>query len=182
MNNLISTLLAGSALCALAAAPALAGTAPKFHLVGLSSRQLTMHSGAVHSKTNIRDPNTVHYTITHTFTSTVTASVFYKKPKMLWKYDWMYTSSCIQTPNQKGKLVKRPHYGKVKSGTVTGTVSGCTGIFTFIGPVYTLTKKVTNAKDFFVFDVDATFAVPGKTPTTTYKLKLMGNTVVNIIP
>jgi hypothetical protein len=172
--SLTKTLLAGVALCALATAPALA-SAPSFHLAGMTARSVTMHNGSVHSKTDIRDPGYTNFTATETFDASISETGFYKNPVLLWSQVWLYSSCGTVVPNEKGKAVVKPKYGKIAAGTMTGTASGCTNgtIYTFIGPVYTL-KSTTATSDSFTFDVDA------KAPGVRYKLYLVGKTDLKI--
>jgi hypothetical protein len=169
------TLLAGVALCALATAPALAVKAPNFHLAGMTARSITMHSGSVHSKTNLRDPGYTNFTSTATFAGTISETGFYKKPVLLWSEVWLYSSCGKVVPNEKGKAVVKPTYGKVTAGTITGTATSCTNgtIYHFIGPDYTL-KSTTATADSFTFDLDA------KATGTKYKLTLVGKTDLKI--
>jgi hypothetical protein len=172
MNNLSKTLLAGVALSSLAAVPALAG-APNIHLAGVAARDITMHSGVAHSKTNIRDPKYTNYTSNITFAGTISGPAFYKTPVMLWGETWIY-SSCSEVPNEKGKVAQKATAGKVAVGVESGTRSGCgSTIFTYHGPIYTLKSK-TATSDSFVFDVDA------KATGIKYNLKLVGTTNLNI--
>jgi hypothetical protein len=63
MNNLTKALLGGTALCALAAAPALAQDVPAFRVTAL-------HAGNVVNKTQLHDPGRVHKTYTFSGIST----------------------------------------------------------------------------------------------------------------
>jgi hypothetical protein len=168
------TLLAGAALCALATAPALA-SAPSFHLAGMTARSITMHNGSIHSKTSIRDPGYTNFTETVTFAGTISETGFYKNPVLLWAEVWLYSSCGTAIPNEKGKVAKKPKFGKAAAGSLTGPASGCaTNVdYTFIGPVYTL-KSTTATSDSLTFDLDA------KAPGIKYKLKLVGNTDLKI--
>jgi hypothetical protein len=77
MTGLAQALLAGAALSVLAAAPSSA-QAP-------DAPQLTLHSGAYHSKSNMGDPkNAETYTSTATFTGTFSESELYGKWTELW--------------------------------------------------------------------------------------------------
>ena len=169
------TLLAGAAICALCTAPALAAKAPSIHLAGFTARSVSMHSGATHVKTGIRDPKYTHFTETVTFDASISETGFYKNPVLLWGETWLYSSCGAAVPNEHGKVTVRATAGKVRQGTSTGTASGCTNgtIYTFIGPVYTLKSKTATA-DAFTFDLDAV------APGISYKLKLVGNTNVAI--
>lgn len=169
------TLLVGVALCALATTPALAAKAPNIHLAGISARGITMHTGAVHSKTNIRDPKYTHHTETVTFAGTISETGYYKNPVLLWAETWLYSTCGAAVPNEHGKVAKKASAGRVRQGTVTGTISSCTNgtVYTFVGPVYTL-KSTTATSDSFTFDLDAV------APGIKYKLKLVGNTNLNI--
>ncbi|HEY3638109.1 MAG TPA: hypothetical protein VGK90_08135 [Rhizomicrobium sp.] len=167
------TLLGGVALCALATAPALAAKAPNFHLGGMVSRAITMHSGATHTKTTIRDPKYTNLTSTVTFTGTISEAGYYKNPVLLWSEAWFYGSCGGEVPNEKGKTIVQGTAGRVKAGTVTGNSSSCNGDFTFYGPLYDLKSK-TATSDSFTFDVDA------KATKSLYKLFLVGHTNLHI--
>src|ERR1700753_3192035 len=93
------TLLAGVALCALATAPALA-KAPSFHLAGMTARNITMHSGVMHSKSNIHDPGYTNFTTTINFAGTISYAGFYKNPVQLWAEVWLYSQCGAEVPNE----------------------------------------------------------------------------------
>ena len=170
MNFLTKTLLAGAALGALTTAPALA--APNIHLVGKVGVQLTA-TGLVHQKTNVRGIRTPNITVTTSIHGTFTSAAFYRKPTLLYAYDW--TNGCTDTGTAesfKSKPAKTAVH-KIKQGSLTGTrsASGCgSTIFTYYGPKYT--RKVKgNTTDHFTGTLKATGSSSG-TLTAHFKTTL----------
>jgi len=138
--TLKTILLAGVAMCGLAAAPALARSqAPNIHLA-TSSAGTKM---TAHMKSKIHDPSSTNFTETATFTGTISTKADFKVKILLLGETWYSTTSCAAPTKQKWVgLPKKTLYAKVAQSTSTGTVSGCgSTVFTFYDIDYTLTTK-----------------------------------------
>jgi hypothetical protein len=169
------TLLAGAALCALAASSALANHAPPIRLEGVKTPLKMIMNG--HFKTIIKDKKTyTNVTTTATFDGTITESVFYEKPTLLWAQTWVNTDTCVPFATEKGKFSQRTAAAKITNGSVTSSLpSGtCPGTkFKFFGPVYDL-KSTTADSDSFTGNIIV------KHTSTGYNLDLIAHTDLNI--
>ncbi len=142
MNNLAKTLLAGSALCALTTAPAMAQNVPAFPVTAL-------HAGHVVNKTKLQVPGRQH--LTYTFgVSTYIPAELDKKVKLLdTLYKW--TSSLNCPLSEKPKIKKKPIYGKVGFFTETYSEGCSSGPTVYYGNTYKLTNPEGEGKtDSFV--------------------------------
>lgn len=180
MNKLTKTLLAGAALGALAAAPALASAG----LTAGSGHNPLIVNGSVHGKTPAAGGKYTDVTTTVNFTYTGHESTMYHKAVNLGHADgWLtYTTGmagvCQTIPGQKAKAKKDPH-AKIKTDTISTHVSlsACTGTVQQYEPVYTLEDKHAT-QDTFVYTIR-------KQHWTTsgggmYNLKINENWTVNI--
>lgn len=132
MNTLIRTLLGSTALCVLATAPAVAGSAPKFHVTAL-------HRGRVVNKTRLQNPVRGHFTYTfgvYTYVSSASLNKTVTLTSSFYKFD----SSCSFVTPVRVKAPKKSEYGKI--GWTTETYSDvCTpGPNVFYGNTYKLTN------------------------------------------
>jgi hypothetical protein len=141
----------------------------------MTSRSITMHTGASHFKTNIRDPKYTNYSYTLTFAGTISETGFYKNPVLLWSEAWVLGSCGTEFPGQIGRTKEKPTYGKSSSGTITGAASGCSTStkYTFYGPIYELKSKTADS-DALTFDIEA------KHTSSGYNLILIGKTNLKI--
>jgi hypothetical protein len=132
MKSITKTLLSGAALCALAAAPAMARNVPHFNVTAL-------HAGNVVNKTRIHSPGRQHLTYTFAVYSSVSipASDLDKKVKV---GGLVGTNAFGCGVSAKFKAPKKSTYGKV--GIYTETYSdGCSsGPTVFYGQTYKLTN------------------------------------------
>jgi hypothetical protein len=170
--SLVKTLLAGAAVCALCTAPALAAReAPKIHLAHTDFSNITKQA-AGHFKSDGRVHPAINFTETVSFSADVPKSDL-KMPILLWGEAWYNSSDCGVIPNQKAKFPKTTAAASIKSGTSTGTISGCgSTVFTFYGPLYKLTDKKAK-KDAFTGNITAKHF-------SGYNLDLVANTDVTI--
>ena len=171
MNMFNKTLLAGAAICALASAPALASHAPNIHLAGVKTAVKMTVTGISHNKTNIVDKKSyTNYTTTISLAGSLTESVYYKNPVLLYAYDWI--EDCTQPANQKFKITTKPTAGKAKAGSSTGTRSSCgSTVFTYLGPVYELKSK-TATSDSLVGQLAAKHTSSGYNLTANFPTSL----------
>lgn len=161
MYNLTKTLLAGAALVALSAAPAVSKPAL------LVPHGIKVVSGMVHHKTNISNPGRTVLTLTlpsETFTGN--HSTMYRKTKNLSPGEtWLtltangqHCSNLTGLNGQKARFSK-DHNARIKAytykspGTHTyftsnGATGHCTGTLTLYAPAYEL-KNATAATDSF---------------------------------
>lgn len=155
MDKLTKMLLAGAALGAFAAAPALASAG----LTTGSGHSPLLVNGSIHSKTPASGSKYTNVTSTVVFTYTGHASTMYHKAVNLGHPDgWLtYTTGmpgvCQTIPGQKAHAIKDPH-AKIKVDTISAhvTLTACTGTVQQYEPVYTLkTKNLT--QDTFVFTI-----------------------------
>lgn len=138
MHNLTRTLLSGTALAALAAAPSVAGNAPKFHVQAL-------HAGKQVNKTVLHSPVGGHTTYTIGVSTYVPPSALHKTvPLALTFYKWSSSAEC-SNPRQKIKAPKKSLYGKIKTGTETYSL-GCSAPTVFYGDSYKLTDPSGEGK------------------------------------
>lgn len=177
MNNLMKTLLAGAALTALSAAPALAGSRP----VLLVPHGIKVTSGAVHYKTHIQSPGRTVVTLTlpsEAFTGN--RSTMYKKTKDLAPGEtWLtVTANGQHCSDFTGKVGQKETFSKDKNAkikaytykspgthtffTSNGATGHCTGTLTLYAPAYELKSKTAATDTFDGFD-----AVRFTTTTTT---------------
>lgn len=141
------TLLAGAALCALCAAPALARTAPSIHL---ATSGFDSPSKLVHVKSNAGADKTGHLTLTYSFSASL-SSADYKVPVQFIQYTWQDTATCIPPANEGMKITKskKDMTAKIGVGTSTGPTSACpSSTFTFYGPLYELKSKTATSDSF----------------------------------
>ena len=139
-GTLITTMLAGAAVCALSTAPALAAHAPGIHLAGMYKTAMRVTTG--HSKTAMHEgTKAVNYTSTVDLSGTLSSGF----NGLLYAYTWQ-TTSCAQPPNQKQKYTK-PAIGKVK-GTTTVSTNSCGGTSTYFGPDFTNKHHATGNASF----------------------------------
>ncbi|HEX4157300.1 MAG TPA: hypothetical protein VHY79_02400 [Rhizomicrobium sp.] len=145
MNNLTKRLLAGSAICALATAAAIAGNVPHFSITAL-------HAGHVVNKTRAHTPGRQNLTYTFSVSTYIPASDLHKTVKLPDVYKFNSYSTICSSPKQKIKVVpKKTQYAKI--GTYTETYSeGCSsGPTLFYGDTYKLTNPAGEGhNDYFV--------------------------------
>jgi hypothetical protein len=149
MNALTKTLLAGAALGALTAAPAM--STPNIHLVGKAVGVQLGLTGLVHHKTNVTGSKTPNFTTTASISGTFTSAAFYKTPTLLYAYDWLNGCTDTGTKESFKSAPKKTAVHKIKTGSVTGTrsASGCGAtIFTYRGPNYDRKVKGTSTDHF----------------------------------
>jgi hypothetical protein len=129
MNNIIQTLLGGTALCALATAPAMAGDIPDFHVFELHPG----HAKLV-SKTGMHTGAREHISSTISISTSIPAELGKTE-----KLPFTLATYCGSKLG-KFKVTKKATYGHV--GVFTSTVStGCIGgQEVYFGNTYKLTK------------------------------------------
>jgi hypothetical protein len=137
-----TTLLATVAVCGLAAGPALAReSAPNIHLMASRGQTLV----AVHGKSHVKDPSITNYTVTTTFSGSISTAADYKVKTEIVGEAW-FSGSCTE-PTSKQKWVglpKKTVYAKISTGTVTSSLANgaCPGdTFKFYTVLYDLTTK-----------------------------------------
>jgi hypothetical protein len=132
MNKLTQTLLTGSALCALMAAPAMAQpTHPAMHVMAL-------HAGHVVNKTKLPRPwdcgrHTCYYSY----------GIYTSQPADAHKadldrtyYKWTTYDTFCSNPKQKVKVAKKSIYARIDAGTKTYSF-GCPSPLVFYGDRWT---------------------------------------------
>jgi hypothetical protein len=134
-------LLAGTAVCALCTAPALARQAPDIHLG--SDTGLAMKVGApLHYKSSTHLETLKHTTETVTFSASISKAADYKVKTILLAETWYQGSTCTQPAVQHMTFAKTSSAARLSHGTSTGTIAGCgSTIFTFQDLDYMLTKR-----------------------------------------
>jgi hypothetical protein len=154
MHNLTRTLLSGTALAALAAAPSVASNAPEIHIQAL-------HAGKQVNKTVLHNSVGGHTTYTIGVSTSVLASDLHKTvPLALTFYKWSSSESC-SNPRQKIKAPKKSLYGKIKTGTESYSLS-CPAPTVFYGDSYKLTDASGEGKtDSFVSILYGWYVKPG---------------------
>jgi hypothetical protein len=173
VNSITTALLGGTALCALATAPAIAGNISALHVTAL-------HGGHLVNKTRVHSPGRTHLTYTFGSVSTyIPASDLDKKVKLIdTYYKWNSSNSLCTTPKEKIKVVpKKTQYATI--GTFTTTYSeGCaSGPTVFYGDTYKLTNPEGEGHtDHFVSSLIGWFKNGGQ----KYKGTLNVDVTVNI--
>jgi hypothetical protein len=179
-STLITTLLAGAAVCALSVAPALAAHTPNIH-VAIAKKSMASVKAIGFAKTNISDRAPHNATTeTLTFTGSFTATQFVNNPLLLWAETWYATSGgkCIQPAKQKQKFGKPVLKGaKVKTASVTSTNPCGTGDFVYLGPTYELKTKHGSGAESFTGNLTAK---KWKIGTVKYNLDLVEHTDITI--
>jgi hypothetical protein len=180
-TTLLTTMLAGAAVCALSTAPATA--APNIHLA-IAKNGVAKAMGF--GKTVIRDQKP-HNNSTVTATQTVTFSAadysetgHLGQPTLLWAETWYATTKkgkCVQPKKQDQDFPKKTKAAKIKTGTTTAGNPCATGNFTYFGPVYTLKSKTATYDSFSGVLTANKFKVKGY---NTYNLTLNENTILHI--
>ncbi|HTT82921.1 MAG TPA: hypothetical protein VMF67_05540 [Rhizomicrobium sp.] len=136
-STLLTTMLAGAAVCALSTAPALAS--PNIHMSTILKAPLRLNSG-MHFKSNTAEPKGgTNYTTTVTFSGSVSSHF----KGLLFAESWYTTTTngkCVQPKKEKQKYTKSKT-GKIKAATTTSTNPCATGTFTYYGPDYTASAK-----------------------------------------
>jgi hypothetical protein len=138
MNKLTQTLLTGTALCALVAAPVMAQpTHPAMRVTAL-------HAGHVVNKTTFHSPGRQHVTYTFGGYTSIQAVLDKKVPVPGSFYKWNSTVSgsytLCSTPKEKVKFdPKKTLYGKLSVATETYSFGCPSGPATFYGADYKLT-------------------------------------------
>jgi hypothetical protein len=152
MNNLTRTLLAGVALCALTAVPAIAESAGPFHITAL-------HGGRVVNKTKIHNHGVTHITYTFGVYATLSAST-----KVGTKFDLGSMQLCPAP--KKIKALKKSQYGKIHLQVETYS-NGCAKIDT----IYKVTTPpVSGEVDTFEIILSNNFEQNGTKYKGTYNL------------
>ena len=180
-STILTTMLAGAAVCALSTAPALAG-APNIHVAIAKGGIATLRSLGM--KTNIpalkgHNASTVTIsTFIGSFSASISETGFLGNPVQLWGDTWYGTTGgvCVQPKKEKYKGKGTKRISKVKGGVEQST-DFCTGTGTwnYVGPEYTL-KSATATSDNITGAVRAKkFVCCGG---TTYNL--IGNTATHI--
>ena len=170
--RLAETLLAGSAICALCAAPALSREGPNIHLASAESPLRMKVGGALHHKTVGARPDVQSLTETLTFSGSLSFDADHNVPIMIWSEDWFNLKTCMQPAKEKLVVPKKTAVAKISVGTTTGTISGCgSKIFTFYGPIYDLKRRA---------DSDAFTGVLTAKKFDGYNLTLIVNTDLTI--
>ncbi len=149
-----TTLLAGVAVCGLAAVPAFAREqAPNIHLVAAHGARAVAVS--THTKSNVIDPAITNFTETATFSAAISTATDFKMKTEIVGEAW-FSGSCTEPAKPKQKWVglpKKTTYGKIATGTVTSALGSgaCPGdTFKFYTVDYTLsTKKAAGSTDTF---------------------------------
>ena len=138
MNNLTKTLLGGTALTALAAAPALADHAPKFHVAAL-------HPSKVVNKTKVHNYDRAHVTYTFGVYTSVPASDYRKTVYLASTfYRWSSYDSCYfggTEPKMRIKARKESKYAKIGTATESYSFRCPYGPSHFYGDTYKLNDK-----------------------------------------
>ena len=152
MNDITKTLLAGTAFCALATAPAVAGDAPHFNITAL-------HAGNLVNKTRLYDPGRQHLTYTFAVSTYIPASDLHKTVRLPGGYKWNSNSTVCSSPREKPKVVpKKTEYGKTGIYTETYSLGCASGPTVFYGATYELTNPDGEGKtDYFVSRLIGTF-------------------------
>lgn len=187
-STLLTTMLAGAAVCALSTAPAFAAHAPSIHLA-LFNKSMAKVARIGFAKTNIKDlrphnTSTINFTetLTFSFTQALTATQFVNNPILLWAETWYAQTSggkCIQPPKQKQKFSKATLKGaKVKTASTTSTNPCGTGNFVYLGPTYELKAKHGTGADSFTGNLTTKKWKLG--PSTKYNLDLVEHTNLTI--
>jgi hypothetical protein len=171
MNNITKTLLGGSALCALATAPAMAGNIPAFHVTAL-------HAGHAVNKTKIYQAGRTHLTYTFAVSSYVPASDLGTGVKLAATYyKWNSSDNLCTVPKMTLKGAKKSTYGKIAHNTETYSEGCSSGPTVFHGDEYTLKKASGEGNsDSFTSDLIGKF----KNGATKYLGSLTLDVTVNI--
>jgi hypothetical protein len=157
MNFLTRTMLAGTAICALSTAPALAAHAPNIHLAGMRTTDLKLTvTGISHQKTPTHNPKYINYTTTINETLSAPETALFHKFNLL--YAWAFFdggSNChaINATKLTFKATPTSTIHKIKKGSVTGTYTntstGCIGLhLTYYGPNYKLLSSTATSDSF----------------------------------
>ena len=188
MDKLTKTLLAGAALSAIIAAPAVASV----HLaVANGHNPLVLQNGSQHYKSHYTGGKAQNVTVTATYTFTGHESTMYHKAVLLGHPNGWITATtgqpgvCQTIPGQKAKSSKDNH-AKVKAysasqhvtvSATTGGFPGCTGTVVQYQPNYTLKDKHASQDKLL-------FTISRKKWTTSggklFNLKIDENWTVNI--
>jgi hypothetical protein len=144
--SLTKILLAGTAVCALCTASALAADPPKIHLANIGSALTMKASGPGHFKSNTGGARVSTFTETLTFSGTLSAAADWRVPVLLNGETWYSSATCLGPAHERGVFKQRTAIAQVTNGTSTGTIAGCGAtIFTFHGPVYKLYKRAAKS-------------------------------------
>ena len=179
--NYAKILLSGVALSVLATAPAVAGPAvagqlPQWHLKALKSPNVHNFRSKAASqffKTDIHNRRPAGQTVTSSIFTTVTSSVLYMNPVLLYAFAW--TKGCADEPNQSLTITPKTNsFHKAKPYSIRATTSSCGNILTYYGPLYTLITHSTGV-DTFVGKLVAT-------TSSGYNLKANLNNNISIEP
>ncbi|HEX3945581.1 MAG TPA: hypothetical protein VHW69_16000 [Rhizomicrobium sp.] len=157
MNKLTQTLLTGSALGALMAAPVMAQPAhPAMHVMAL-------HAGHAVNKTKFHIPSKQYLTYTYAVYSSASASsvdqdIYYT----YWRWNSI-TTGCptFGLPKQKVKTPKRTIYGSTKADTETYSF-GCPTPLDFHGDAWTNKTGVPGDVDKFQSSLISHFKFQGQ--------------------
>lgn len=143
MNKLTTTLLGGVAMCALAAAPAMAAKHYAMHVTAL-------HAGHQVNKSKMHAPGATHVTYTFGAYSYLSASSAPKTHILSTYYKWNNSGTLCSAPKMKIKAPKKSVYAKI--GTASETYSfGCpSGQTVFLGDTWTNKTGVSGNVDTFV--------------------------------
>jgi hypothetical protein len=143
MNKLTTTLLGGVAMCALAAAPAMAAKHYAMHVTAL-------HAGHQVNKSKMHAPGATHVTYTFGAYSYLSASSPPKTHILSTYYKWNNSGTICSAPKMKIKAPKKSVYAKI--GTASETYSfGCpSGQTVFLGDTWTNKTGVSGNTDTFV--------------------------------
>jgi len=153
-------LLAGAALFAISAAPAMAAKAPHIHV-------LAMHKGAL-VKSAAQHRTATAYSLTYAVSSGVSTAASYKVKTNLGRtyYTWVSNSSYCQEPKKEALTLstKKTVYAKIGKSTETGNPASCATANKFYGVTYDLvTKKAAGAVDTLSSTLKAKFKEGGIT-------------------
>jgi hypothetical protein len=145
VNNITKTLLGGAALCALATAPAMAGTLhPAMHVTAL-------HAGHAANKTAIREPSKQHLTYTFGVYTYASASDHSAVKLAATYYKWNSNDTLCSKPKMSVKLsAKKTQFAKLGTSSETYSEGCASGPTTFLGDTYANKTGASGDVDNFV--------------------------------
>ena len=151
MNSITKTLLVGTAFCALATVPAVAGDVPNIHVVALHPSHQTV------LKTSMHKGSISHVTTTISVSTSVPASDLHKKVEL---DATVFGFLCGRSG--KVKITKKAIYGKAGIYTLTNSTA-CDGAGQVLyGNTYKLTNPEGEGKtDSFVSSLTSKFEYKG---------------------
>lgn len=174
MNSLTQTLLAGAALCALGAAPAIAQqNHPRFHFTAL-------HGGRVVNKTKMYNQDATYVTYTFGVYTSVSFSRGYGHRVHLAGTFYVWSSSSICHLNRTKFRVdhKKTEYGKASVGTETYSFGCPSGPTSLNGMNYKITDpNAEGHTDHAAITYKTTFVDNG----TKYKAKINLDVSIDIL-